>query len=221
MSTTRYRWDASVQLNRLYVWIPRSWWPSCFPWTLMLSSVRWEENWSLGSSDWPGSRTQEGGCKEGWGGGRAWMVRDGRGEGRGGVTEQRGRGGKWWRMDWDGGRQRRWRWTERGGDERCGEGGLRQILLRTQGGEVWNRVVQMTEQQLYIRWSDFKGLSEHIGRMHLFTVTELRGCLMYGLYLGLLGFPATLSLCLLLEMCCNDNTNQATHQSCYYAKLTS
>lgn len=32
--------------------------------------------------------------------------------------------------------------------------------------------------------------------------SELRCCLLYGLYLGLLGFPATLSLCLLLEMCC-------------------
>lgn len=37
------------------------------------------------------------------------------------------------------------------------------------------------------------------------TVSELRCCLLYGLYLGLLGFPATLSLCLLLEMCCNNN----------------
>lgn len=101
--------------------------------------VRWEENWSLVSSDWPGSRTQEGGCKEGWGGRGAWMVGDGRGEGRGGVTEQRGGGGKWWWMDWDGGGERRWRWTERGGDEGWGEGGLHQILLRRQGEEEWKQ----------------------------------------------------------------------------------
>lgn len=37
------------------------------------------------------------------------------------------------------------------------------------------------------------------------TFSELRCCLLYGLYLGLLGFPATLSLCLLLEMCCNNS----------------
>lgn len=57
----------------------------------------------------------------------------------------------------------------------------------------------------------------------IFTVTELRCCLLYGLYLGLLGFPATLSLCLLLEICCNDNTNHLTVQflrnkPCYYYK---
>lgn len=157
-----WRWDASVRLNRLYVWIPRSWWQSCLPWTHTLTPlVRWEENWSLVSSDWPGSRTQEGGCKEGWGGRGARMVGDGRGEGRGGVTEQRGGGGKWWWMDWDRGGERGWRWTERWGDEGWGEGGLHQILLRRQGEEEWkqgrsnNRAADLNQRRphwAYLPW---------------------------------------------------------------------
>lgn len=45
------------------------------------------------------------------------------------------------------------------------------------------------------------------------SVSEPRCCLLYGLYLGLLGFPATRSLCLLLEMCCLSWTSEFTWTS--------
>lgn len=103
----------------------------------MLSLVRCEENRSLVSSDWPRSGTQEGGCKEGWGGRWAWMMRHGNGE-RWGVTEEGGGGRERWGMDWDGG-QRGWCWSERRGDEGGGQGGLHQLLLRRQGEEQWKQ----------------------------------------------------------------------------------
>lgn len=42
---------------------------------------------------------------------------------------------------------------------------------------------------------------------------ELRCCLLYGLYLGLVGLPATLSLCRLLEMCCLSWISELTWTS--------
>lgn len=41
-------------------------------------------------------------------------------------------------------------------------------------------------------------------------ILGLRCSLLYGLYLGFMGFPATLSLCLLLEMCCLSWTSELT-----------
>lgn len=54
-------------------------------------------------------------------------------------------------------------------------------------------------------------------------MTELRCCLLYGLYLGLLGFPATLSLCLLLEMCCKTKQNGNDQKAApffFYSSIT-
>lgn len=104
-------------------------------------------------------------------------------------------------------------------------------MRKKQGGAVESRkkrrqkkVKKIKNKEVYLQYLHVSGqinsvnfFADQIKNLHhrqiqmgekLLTLSELRCCLLYGLYLGLLGFPATLSLCLLLEMCCNSNGKQ-------------
>lgn len=92
-------------------------------------SVGREENRPLARSDWPRSRTQEGGREEGRGRWGARVEGNGGGERRGGGGEERG-GGEGGRGERNGGGEGGGGRGEGRGEEGGGEGGLPQLLLR-------------------------------------------------------------------------------------------
>ena len=91
-------------------------------------------------------------------------------------------------------------------EEETGKGEINPLLLIDISIYLHNYFIMFDANKVNMNLNDRERQRERERERERLTVSVLRCCLLYGLYLGLLGFPATLSLCLLLEICCNDNS---------------